>query len=58
MENGSLYALDLKSNDEYFHFIKGENNKSYPKNKYDNVRISLTFRNIGTYISRNYDLYG
>lgn len=62
MENGSVFSMGLQTNKEFYHGIhqdlRPEKTKSPDELAFNGGRISLTFRNIGTFIDQNNNIYG
>jgi hypothetical protein len=65
MTHGSMFVLGANTNRFYTHGIKPDKRPTMLKNLtkpdeiiYDDQRISLTFRNIGTFIKNNNTIYG
>jgi alkylated DNA repair dioxygenase AlkB len=62
LENGSLFVLGLETNKNFFHGIKQDNRDVKLKNRdetdFNCERISLTFRNIATFIDSDKKMIG
>jgi alkylated DNA repair dioxygenase AlkB len=62
LDNGSIFVLGLKTNREYYHGINPDNrhpsSKSPDELAFNSERISLTFRNIVTFIDQNGKISG
>jgi len=62
MENGSVFSMGLQTNKEYHHGIHQDLRpnviKSSDELAFDGGRISLTFRNIGTFVDQHGNISG
>lgn len=62
LENGSVFVLGWETNKKFYHGINQDNRedkfKSLEELAFNGERISLTFRNIGTFIDDKNNLYG
>lgn len=62
MENGSLFVLGWKTNRLFYHGISQDKRLDYLKDEdelaFDNQRISLTFRNIATFMDSGMKITG
>ncbi len=62
MENGSIFSMGLRTNKEFYHGIhqdmRPEKSKSLEELAFDSGRISMTFRNIGTFIDQDQKICG
>ena len=60
MPHNSLFVLGPQTNTHWLHGIRADKrptqDKSDEENDYDGVRISITFRNIGTFMDQGCDL--